>query len=91
MSLLLGRASYIQDFDIDVRYATSSSDPAIRPWDDSFIYMIELARVEGQVYNRLYSAAALKATSSERTEHINNLETALQQCQKHRLEVIDDI
>lgn len=87
MSLLLGRASYIQDFDIDVQISVPSLDPTIRPWDEAFIWMIKLAQVEGKIYNDLYSATALKATHAERSKHILDLKLAIEQCQKGRYEV----
>ncbi|KAH8680093.1 hypothetical protein BGZ60DRAFT_401267 [Tricladium varicosporioides] len=79
MSLLFGRASNIQDFEIDGQYPVHSADPALRPWDESFIMGIKLAKLQGRIYDRLYSAAVLKITTSERMECINELETALQQ------------
>lgn len=84
MSLLLGRASYIPDFDIDVQYPVSNSDPAIRPWDDAFNYTIKLSELEGQVYNKLYSASALNASSSERMKRIQDLESDMEKCRASR-------
>ncbi|KAJ5806376.1 fungal-specific transcription factor domain-containing protein [Penicillium pulvis] len=84
MSLLLGRASYIQDFDIDVRLPSSNLDPAIRPWDEAVCYIIKLARFQGQIYNKLYSASALKATASERVMLIQELELEMQECHRQR-------
>lgn len=84
MSLLLGRASYIQDFDMDVNVTSLSSNPALRAWDEAFEYMIRLAKVEGEIYNRLYSASALKASAEERTKAVNELIIAMEDCQKRR-------
>ncbi|KAJ5096908.1 hypothetical protein N7456_007629 [Penicillium angulare] len=87
MSLLLGRASYIQDFDIDVQWPSSASDPTIRPWDDAFCYMIRLSSVQDQIYNKLYSASALKAEPSERAKRIQELELEMEKCRKQRFEI----
>ncbi|KAJ5658308.1 uncharacterized protein N7484_001957 [Penicillium longicatenatum] len=72
------------DFDVDVRLPSANSDPAIRPWDEAFSYIIKLAEIEGQIYNKLYSATALKATSSERSMHIQEIELAMQECHRRR-------
>lgn len=87
MSLLLGRASYIQDFDMDVKIPNSSSNPALKPWDQAFEYMITLADVEGQIYNRLYSASALKASTEERTKAVNDLMALMDGCRDRRNKV----
>lgn len=88
MSLLLGRASYIQDFDVDVKTPSISSDAAIRPWDEAFYWMIKLAEIQGSTYNNLYSASALKRTSSERLGDIHSLKLAVEECQQGRTKVM---
>ncbi|CAI7638861.1 unnamed protein product [Penicillium bialowiezense] len=87
MSLLLGRASYLQDFDIDVKTPSASSDPALRPWDEAFYWMIKLSEVQGNTYNKLYSPAAIKHSSSERLNDIRNLRTAIEECRRGRDEI----
>ncbi|KAM0431868.1 hypothetical protein ACHAPT_005121 [Fusarium lateritium] len=72
-SLLLGRAAKFQDFDIDAGYPALSPDPAQRPWDECLHLSIRLAKIQGQVYDRLYSAGALRATPTERKKHIDSL------------------
>ncbi|KAJ5343677.1 uncharacterized protein N7506_003501 [Penicillium brevicompactum] len=84
MSLLLGRASYLQDFDMDVKTPAASSDPAISPWDEAFYWMIKLAEVQGNTYNKLYSPAAIKHSSQERLNDINNLKAAIEECRHGR-------
>ncbi|KAL4878830.1 hypothetical protein BJY04DRAFT_194691 [Aspergillus karnatakaensis] len=79
MSLILGRAPSIQDYDVDVPYPTYSTDPIVRPWDEGFVTYIALGRVQGQTYERIYSAAALKTPLEIRTQHINNLAEELHQ------------
>ncbi|KAJ5115389.1 hypothetical protein NUU61_001148 [Penicillium alfredii] len=90
MSLILGRTSYIQDFDIDVRLPTPSSDPAIRPWDEIALPVIRLAGVQGEIYDKHYSARALKRAPSEPVDwaiSIESLDTELIQCRYDREQV----
>lgn len=91
MSLLLGRASYLQDFDMDVKTPAASSDPAISPWDEAFYWMIKLAEVQGNTYNKLYSPAAIKHSSQERLNDINNLKAAIEECRHGRDNVFHPI
>lgn len=72
-SLLFGRASSIQENDIDVAYPALSEDPLTRPWDELFIMGIRFAQIQGQIYDRLYSTCALKMSIPERTRKINAL------------------
>ncbi|PYI13121.1 hypothetical protein BO99DRAFT_453747 [Aspergillus violaceofuscus CBS 115571] len=87
MSLLLGRASYIQDHDIDAAVPVVSSDPAIRPWDEAFGWMIKFARIEGRIYDELYSAVACTIPSPERSQRMHALKAAMEECRRGRDEV----
>lgn len=78
ISLLLGRASRIQDFEIDAEYPAASSDPRLRPWDESFLLGIKLASLQGQIYTGLYSATGLKKSVSERSADVGSLSSALE-------------
>lgn len=69
----------MQDFDIDTRFPALSTDPAIRPWDESFIMGIKLAQLQSQIYDRLYSTAALKATGCERRQCVQQIATTMQE------------
>lgn len=88
MSLLLGRASNIQDSEIDVQYPSLSTDPAQLPWDRWYLMAILLAKEQGRIYETQYSAAALKTPTATREHHINELSVALQQWRTN-LEQID--
>ncbi|KAJ4252800.1 hypothetical protein NW762_010706 [Fusarium torreyae] len=66
ISFLLGRSAKMQDVDIDVRCPVLSADRGQRPWDEWFLLAIRLGRIQGQIYDQLYSASALQATSTER-------------------------
>ena len=78
-SLLFGRASNMQDFDIDARFPALSTDPAIRPWDESFIIGIKLAKIQSEIYDRLYSITALKTAGCERKQYVNQIATTMQE------------
>lgn len=73
LSLTFGRASVFQDYDIDVEKFTPSSDPKIYPWDMAMLGLIELARLQGQIYDRLYSARALGQRLEERSRTVEEL------------------
>ncbi|KAE8402964.1 hypothetical protein BDV37DRAFT_272511 [Aspergillus pseudonomiae] len=73
MSLYFGRASSMQDFDIDAQYPAITTDPAVRPWDESFVMGIRLAKIQGEIYDKLYSAEGSKSSYSERTRRIHGI------------------
>ena len=77
VSLLMGRASCLQDIEIDTSHQELSADPSARPWDKPFIMGIKMARHQGQIYSRLYSTAALAGDPAERAQHIRELATEL--------------
>lgn len=76
-SLLFGRTSKVQDFDIDALPPTPSTDPALRPWDNLFRHGIGISGIMGQIYNKLYSVAALQSSPTERKQWIDRLTTEL--------------
>ncbi|OGM48383.1 hypothetical protein ABOM_003361 [Aspergillus bombycis] len=79
ISLYFGRASNMQDFDIDAQYPAIATDPAIRPWDESFVMGIRLAKIQGEIYDKLYSAEASKSSYSERMRRVHGLTADIQQ------------
>lgn len=78
MSLLFDRPSKLQDCDIDAEYPEISTNPGIRPWDESFVIFIRLAKLQGQVYNELYSLEASTLPLSEKTDRVDRLLNTLQ-------------
>ena len=78
-SLLLGKASQIQDCEIDTRYPSLPLDPSLRPWDESFILGIKLASLQGRIYGDLYSAGAASKSSFERAETISRISSSMEQ------------
>ncbi|OAG43495.1 hypothetical protein AYO21_02432 [Fonsecaea monophora] len=79
MSLYFGRASNIQDFEIDTGYPAISTDPGAQLWDQATVISIQLARLQGQIYDRLYSPSAQKASHSERERRIDDLASQLEE------------
>ncbi|KAH6884507.1 hypothetical protein B0T10DRAFT_579212 [Thelonectria olida] len=77
LSSRLGRTSTIQDFDVDTRHGTISNDPGRMPWDRAVNSFIELSRLQGQIYESLYSVAAAKREQTERTSIASHLESQL--------------
>ncbi|KAK5941231.1 hypothetical protein PMZ80_006508 [Knufia obscura] len=77
VSCSIGYSSTLQDYDIDIKYFTISSDPGIRPWDKAMLAMVEIARLQGLIYERLYSQQALNATSEAKFQVINDLSPRL--------------
>lgn len=83
LSLRLGRSSVIRDSDITVPYPTvdSRSDMAIfgqlHKWAD-------LARLQGMVYDQIYSPAALIQPQAVRTSRARRLAAALEE---HRTKI----
>lgn len=78
ISLLFGRGPLIRDSEIDARYPEISSDPKLKPWDESFREFIELAKIHGQTYERLYSVEAYRSSSTAKLQSANELITALE-------------
>ena len=77
LSLNLGRGSNFQDSDIDADFFTVSDNLTQRPWDMMALATILFAKVQGQVYDKLYSASALKSPHEERSLAIDDLSAQL--------------
>ncbi|KAH8897257.1 hypothetical protein GQ53DRAFT_837919 [Thozetella sp. PMI_491] len=65
ISLLEGRPSYFQDLEIDITYPELNEDPCFRPWDESFVAAIKLAKLQGEILYHLYSIEASKVNEPE--------------------------
>lgn len=78
MSLLQGRPSYLQDSEVDAWHPRISPDAAFRGWDELFILGIKLAKLQGQIYDQLYSAAARHASSAQQDQAVNQLSDKVQ-------------
>lgn len=72
LALRLGRASTIQDYDISLPW-TIELEGIAEPWGRVYQLWIKLARIQGQIYEQLYSPAALCQAESERASHARHL------------------
>jgi hypothetical protein len=80
MSLRLGRASFIQDWDISLPYFNDSKGPTDVPDGKQMLtYWVKVARVQGQTYEKLFSPAAFLQSSEERTRIAIELVNAMNQ------------
>ncbi|KAF3925242.1 hypothetical protein ABW20_dc0105123 [Dactylellina cionopaga] len=77
LSLNLGRASNFQDHDIDTDYFSVSRNEAVAPWDSAAVAFVLLGKLQGMVYDQLYSATALTKSQPERHQVIANLDGEL--------------
>lgn len=69
LSLRLGRASTIQDFDVTVEfpgYPSMSGHPSEKIWTSLMSTWISFASIQGRIYEKLYSPAALNASAETR-------------------------
>ncbi|QPC70088.1 hypothetical protein HYE68_000840 [Fusarium pseudograminearum] len=72
-SLHLGNASRMQDFEVDAQYPSIPVDVAEKPWIELFHLVIRLAKIQGLIFDKLYSVAALQAPAMERRQWIDTL------------------
>ena len=72
LSLRLGRASAIQDYDVSIA-PTFNLDDVPGPWKSIYTLWITLSRIQGKVYEQLYSPAALSQPETERVAHARRL------------------
>ncbi|KAF2635490.1 hypothetical protein P280DRAFT_436975 [Massarina eburnea CBS 473.64] len=85
LSLRLGRASVIQDWDMSLPYPSMESDHARfgslvqmgARGSSMLIYWIRVGQIQGQVYERLFSPAAFCKSREERTQTATELVGAL--------------
>lgn len=69
LSLRLGRASRIQDWDVSLPLLTVRNGSPSGPWCGAMlIYWVKLARVQGQIYEKLFSATAFSKPRKERSQ-----------------------
>ncbi|KAF5229158.1 hypothetical protein FANTH_14296 [Fusarium anthophilum] len=67
LSLVLGRSSNFNDNDIDAEPFSISANPKQRPWDLYTHIIIRFAKIQGEVYDKLYSASTAKYSQHERS------------------------
>lgn len=81
LSLRLGRASVIQDWDMSLPLITSTPTPAATALGASqmLAYWIKVAKVQGQTYEKLFSPTAFLRSQEERTHTAIELVNAMNQ------------
>src|SRR5690242_17999177 len=81
LSLRLGRASVIQDWDISLPLMTSTPSPAAMTLGATqmLAYWIKIAKVQGQTYEKLFSPAAFLRSPEDRLSTAVNLVNAMNQ------------
>ncbi|KAM0209936.1 hypothetical protein ACHAQD_010956 [Fusarium lateritium] len=73
MSLLQGRPPYLQDSEIDAWHPRISPDTSCKAWDELFILGIRFAKIQGEVYDHLYSATARHSSRVQQEQAVNQL------------------
>ncbi|KAF2472790.1 fungal-specific transcription factor domain-containing protein [Lindgomyces ingoldianus] len=91
LSLRLGRASSIQDWDMSLPFPAvgESCDPLFASAKGSEIqlYWIKVAQIQGQTYERLFSPAAFMKSEQERAQTAAELVNALNRAWSERGEI----
>ncbi|KAL2846076.1 hypothetical protein BJX68DRAFT_129594 [Aspergillus pseudodeflectus] len=77
LSLRLGRAPTIPDYDIDLPSNFEPTDVG-EPWITAFGLWVQLARIQGLVYEKLYSPAALRQDPKFRMAEARSLAARMQ-------------
>ncbi|GIJ90968.1 hypothetical protein Asppvi_009933 [Aspergillus pseudoviridinutans] len=78
LSLRLGRTSAMPDHDISLPHKPSTGHVP-DPWISIFLRWIDVAKIQGEVYDRLFSPAALSEPARERASHAGRLASKMQQ------------
>lgn len=78
LSLRLGRASTIQDYDISSTPSFSHVDVS-ELWKSIYTIWIVLSRIQGKIYELLYSPGALRQPEADRTAHARRLASEMQE------------
>ncbi|KAH8762821.1 fungal-specific transcription factor domain-containing protein [Hyaloscypha finlandica] len=77
MSLNLGRASSFPDYDIDVEIFVLNRDLSFCAWDMVLVAFIELCKLQGQMYDELYSARARRQSPEIRSSIVDERASSL--------------
>lgn len=79
LTLRLGRAPVIQDYDVDAPLPAMSRDPLEVPWDESLRAFVKFSRLQGRIYRKLYSPRASSYSAQERQRNVAELAEGLHQ------------
>lgn len=77
LSLRLGKPSAIPEFDSDLRHVPISEDTSRAPWDNALVECSQFARLQGCIYDQLYSSEAKKLNETERNVVVSDLSARL--------------
>lgn len=87
LSLRLGRASVLQDWDISINRpvrSPESAHPDGFQWLDMNYYWVQVAEIQGQVYEHLYSPGAFLKSNDERSGWAECTAGRLRECHDAR-------
>ncbi|KAF2210030.1 hypothetical protein CERZMDRAFT_69594 [Cercospora zeae-maydis SCOH1-5] len=73
LALTLGHTATLRDDDIDADPVPVNPDPRYTDWDEAPNIGARMGRVEGQIFDRLYTASALNKKPEERVKIVHEL------------------
>jgi len=82
ISLVLGRASNFNDNDINVSPFALSMNSKQRPWDLYAHITIHFAKIQGEIYDKIYSTSAIKHSQHERSCLVEQLSARITSVQE---------
>ncbi|TGZ81937.1 hypothetical protein EX30DRAFT_318588, partial [Ascodesmis nigricans] len=87
LSVRLGRASAIQDYDITLPMPTTyiCNDERYKPWTSLHQLWIFGAQIQGNIYEHLYSPAAMRKSASERERSASSIVEDLERMRRDEL------
>ncbi|KAI1379263.1 fungal-specific transcription factor domain-containing protein [Hypoxylon crocopeplum] len=86
LSLRLGRASILQDFDISLPHIAPEAKAAY-PGTEVMTLWTKHAQIQGRIYERLYSPGALRQSDSYRVEQVGILASELKRLMAQSMEL----
>jgi len=87
LSLRLGRASVIQDYDISIPRPLPFKKSESKSFAMSFAvnsYWVQVSEIQGQVYQYLYSPGSFSKSAGERQERAKLIASSLRKCHEER-------
>ncbi|KIW06934.1 hypothetical protein, variant 1 [Verruconis gallopava] len=91
LSLRLGRASFFQDYDIDLPYPELGDDDLGRACTEEYRLFIQVARVQGLIYEQLYSPGALRENTETRIHRAQMLVDQLNSIRQINLKLVQSL
>ncbi|KAI0172907.1 fungal-specific transcription factor domain-containing protein [Hypoxylon sp. FL1284] len=86
LSLRLGRASILQDYDISLPHIAPEAKSE-RPGSEVIVLWTRHAQIQGRIYERLYSPGALRQSNSYRVEQVGHLSVELNRLMADSMEL----